>query len=477
MKKNVLKLFLIIFGFSSLTLAQTKNTYFEELIQTIQNIPTSSSYKNFLDPQNSKQLNNSDLVNLLKTKQFGTNNYNPEFLYTGKENNFFKPEIQQENSYNLANQTSVTSASIQKLTENIETRNEYQPCAGSSNPLQCNRELFISCASSYEDSQIIPIQCERYSPYEYGDFINYSFQNPNNTVSDYFDSKLKGQNLLTNIEYKQNETTLKNIFEDKKGEKSGWATWFGHGPNGEYDKLAGTSQYGGWTGGCALGNKNPGCYQARNKNTCIVSIPKSTMQEFYGISGSKESIRNLLDSKPNIEVRNTANNKCTVAHLGDVGPGEKTGKAIDLTGCVMKSLGGSGMIHAHFRPLAEGEDGCSNKKEEGFFAGGVIEKVVTCNCEKTERKVIVVSDKTNRKRLVGVFDYADLKNFLPKEGSEILAKYSTEKSNTKCAIRENSKSNKCIQKVKGISGNEYNIINIGGKLLIGGSGEKNQISI
>lgn len=425
--KKFVKSVLLFCSLSSIVYAQNNNVFFQQLIKEMNLNPKSPV------PTLNKLLEEVNFGGTLNLKASNA-------VYTQPQN-------------------------IAQTTTAIETRTDYGPCA-SAPSANCRKDFFIACASSYVEGETLPTQCGSFSTAEYNDLITYYTKNPKADVDDYFQSK-NDFPLVQTAAY-ENSTPLQEVLNNKESqnESSGWGTWFGLSPTGKKDTLAGTAQYAGYTGFCNNQRNNPGCYNVYNPSTCIVSLPKSTMQQFYG-SVSRDEMRKIIDSKPLVEVRNTANGKCTTAPLGDVGPGESTGKKIDMTGCVMGNIGGNGLIHTHIKPLQPGEVGCDGDKKE-FPVGGFVEKVLTCNCGTGGKpvnpfQVVLISDPINRKRLKGVF-VLPANRITPKEGQQILARYTTDGPKV-CAYRPNPKTSMCETQTVGNSKNTYDYKIVAGSLI------------
>ncbi len=97
-------------------------------------------------------------------------------------------------------------------------------------------------------------------------------------------------------------------------------------------------------------------------DACLVSLPYKTVDKFFGttldycvktrnskcVIEIKESIKNRK-----IEVFMFKNGKNGVFKLGDLGPAEWTGNAIDFTACTAKVLGATGKDQVKFRVYAK----------------------------------------------------------------------------------------------------------------------------
>lgn len=99
-------------------------------------------------------------------------------------------------------------------------------------------------------------------------------------------------------------------------------------------------------------------YNPYNKNTCLISLPYKTVDKFFGtnlnfcvksknvscVLNDKEKVKGRL-----IEVIMIKNGKKELLPLGDLGPAEWTGNALDMNGCAARKLGGSGKDQVRFR--------------------------------------------------------------------------------------------------------------------------------
>jgi hypothetical protein len=101
-------------------------------------------------------------------------------------------------------------------------------------------------------------------------------------------------------------------------------------------------------------------YNPYHPKTCVVSLPYKTIDKFFSttlnkcvkqsnvkcISNIKEKIKDEL-----IEIVMMKNGKRATFPIGDFGPAEWTGNAIDLTPCTKKILGATGKDLVMFRPV------------------------------------------------------------------------------------------------------------------------------
>jgi hypothetical protein len=140
-------------------------------------------------------------------------------------------------------------------------------------------------------------------------------------------------------------SSLTGVIVKYTGWVQGWATIFAinGGRNEAGFKMYKTTAFG----------FNP--YRA---DTCLISLPYKTVDKFFG-TNLDYCVRNKLLSciftdkskvkgKP-IEVIMIKNGKSAIFPLGDLGPAEWTGNALDLNGCAAKKLGAKGKDQVRFR--------------------------------------------------------------------------------------------------------------------------------
>lgn len=140
-------------------------------------------------------------------------------------------------------------------------------------------------------------------------------------------------------------SSLTGVIVKYTGWVQGWATIFATngGRNEAGFKMYKTTAFG----------FNP--YRA---DTCLISLPYKTVDKFFG-TNLNYCVRNKILScifadkekvkgKP-IEVIMVKNGKSAVFPLGDLGPAEWTGNALDLNGCAAKKLGATGKDQVRFR--------------------------------------------------------------------------------------------------------------------------------
>jgi hypothetical protein len=126
------------------------------------------------------------------------------------------------------------------------------------------------------------------------------------------------------------------------------------------------------------------------------------------------------------------------------------------------------MIHVYFEPLLEGETGCEGSPAQLAFVGRV-ERVLGCNCDDENKKIVIVSDRINNKRLVGVFVYDTVPGFNPKEGEEIIGDYLPEVPRSACV---RGSQGECLGVAVGQSGNTYVVTTLAGKIIRASTSKK-----
>lgn len=154
------------------------------------------------------------------------------------------------------------------------------------------------------------------------------------------DKKLANRKVLNSL-----LTSLTGVIVHYGGWVQGWATVFavnGGRPEAGF-KMYKTTAFG---------------YNPYKHNNCLISLPYKTVDKFFG-TNLNYCVRNGLLScinadkqkvkgKP-IEVVMIKNGKRGVYPLGDLGPAEWTGNALDLNGCAARELGASGKDQVRFR--------------------------------------------------------------------------------------------------------------------------------
>jgi len=140
-------------------------------------------------------------------------------------------------------------------------------------------------------------------------------------------------------------SSLTGVIVKYTGWVQGWATIFATngGRNEAGFKMYKTTAFG---------------FNPYKSDTCLISLPYKTVDKFFG-TNLNYCVRNKILScifadkskvkgKP-IEVTMIKNGKTAVFPLGDLGPAEWTGNALDLNGCAAKKLGATGKDQVRFR--------------------------------------------------------------------------------------------------------------------------------
>lgn len=140
-------------------------------------------------------------------------------------------------------------------------------------------------------------------------------------------------------------SSLTGVIVKYTGWVQGWATIFATngGRNEAGFKMYKTTAFG---------------FNPYRSDSCLISLPYKTVDKFFGTNlnycvrnkllSCIFSDKNKVKGKP-IEVIMVKNGKSAVFPLGDLGPAEWTGNALDLNGCAAKKLGASGKDQVRFR--------------------------------------------------------------------------------------------------------------------------------
>lgn len=255
----------------------------------------------------------------------------------------------------------------------------------------CKRDLFVGCADSLYLGLEMTEECQQFSTKDYLKFIEIKKNQEDEKIktSGILQTDLGEIHIIENEYNSKSETGLKNsinsgsintdkqiknkeellversIIEPLNEEVVSKINW---------NKKAYSAFYGWVTGWGTLfavngGKKEAGQimnkytafgYNPYLKSTCIVSLPYKTIDKFFGTSldycvKTKNTncvikIKNLIKNRA-IEVVMIKNGKRAVFPLGDFGPAEWTGNAIDFTSCARNVLGATGKDLIKFRPL------------------------------------------------------------------------------------------------------------------------------
>ena len=255
----------------------------------------------------------------------------------------------------------------------------------------CKKDLFVGCADSlYLGFDMAP-ECQQFATEDYLNFIDIKRKQEDekiessevlqtslgevHVVKNKFSQKSSLKDESINSSSINNDLTIRNKeteMEERKiiepvvpVQKIFKILWNTNMP----------VSYGGWvTGWGTLFATNGGAresgqvmnkytafgYTPYNPSVCIVSLPYKTIDKFFGttldrciktkniscVLGIKRKLKNRA-----VEVVMIKNGKRTILPLGDFGPAEWTGNAIDFTSCAKKTLGATGKDLVKFRPL------------------------------------------------------------------------------------------------------------------------------
>jgi hypothetical protein len=253
----------------------------------------------------------------------------------------------------------------------------------------CKKDLFVGCANSLYLGFKMTQECHEFLPQDYDKYLAlknannenasdnkllvkdigevYVSQNPYTSLTGTDQETINSSELNTDYEVQSREVLVQernilepliedlstkinyNTFAKAKFQTwvSGWATLFAtNGGNKEAGQVM--NKY------TAFG------YNPYLSKTCIVSLPYKTVDKFFGTTLDKcvkqknitciQKIKSQVKDRA-IEVVMIKNGKRAIFPLGDFGPAEWTGNAIDFTKCSAKVLGATGKDLVIFRPL------------------------------------------------------------------------------------------------------------------------------
>lgn len=253
------------------------------------------------------------------------------------------------------------------------------------------KKIFVSCADSLYGGNVMTEECKQFPSSDYQTYIEAKNNQLNSTSSQAPVSTSLGQvtpspassngggyggNTVQSDSINSNRTPLtpkeqydqRNLVEPAApsnfdisktntdatavfdGWITGWATLFAikGGANEAGQKMNKTTAFG---------------YNPYDPNTCIASLPYKTIDKFFGttldqciksrntkcIGEIKKKVKDRA-----IEVIMLKNGKRGVFPLGDLGPAEWTGNAIDFTRCAGNIIGATGKDMVRFRPAPQG---------------------------------------------------------------------------------------------------------------------------
>lgn len=318
-----------------------------------------------------------------------------------------EPEV--GNRYNDLNTTKKITTEIESLviTGTVGTTSISSTCGTgvTQSVVQCKQNLFISCAESlYARTELAP-ECSSFPAVDYQKYINskvsylqttsnnsqttnsnpflptqttsQSPQPVNTSVGQVTPSlnEFSTQGSVQNSAINQDRTPLSNelqvaersFVEPTNNQNFTYSNTNTLAPvaNGEWVEGWGTlfAVRGGRSeAGQRMNARTAFGYNPYLSTTCIVSLPYKTVDRFFGttidacvksrdrscLARDKAKVKNRA-----IEVLNPVTNQRGVFPLGDFGPAEWTGNAIDFTKCSGDKLGITGKNKVRFRPAPQ----------------------------------------------------------------------------------------------------------------------------
>lgn len=256
--------------------------------------------------------------------------------------------------------------------------------------IACKRDLFIGCADSLYLSFDMTAECQQFSSVDYLKYIEakktQEVEKSEDPIS--IDTEVGRVEIRTNKYTSLNDPDLKNTInsssvnsnfevKDSKTEieerkiveptKPVLKTY-----NIKWNTYA-QPQFTGWiTGwgtlfainggrmeaGQIMNNYTAFGYNPYSSNVCIVSLPYKTIDKFFGTNLDRcvknknlaciIQIKSQLKNRA-IEVIMLKNGQKAILPLGEFGPAEWTGNALDFTSCARKTLGATGKDLVKFR--------------------------------------------------------------------------------------------------------------------------------
>lgn len=288
-------------------------------------------------------------------------------------------------------------AKMKLLLMNTEEKNSVEnTCKFSSQEEidNCKKDLFVGCAESLYLGFDMASECKQFSTEDYLNFINIKKKQIDEKINE---SEIL-QTKLGEIKIINSEDSQKNVIKTEKDETINSSSINDDlsikskkieveekkivqsvKPIQKIFKIFWNTKmpvyYSGWVTGWGTlfatngGEKESGQemndytafgYNPYNSSVCIVSLPYKTVDKFFGTNLNSciknKDISCILRIKTQlknraIEVVMIKNGKRTILPLGDFGPAEWTGNAIDFTSCARKTLGATGKDLVKFRPL------------------------------------------------------------------------------------------------------------------------------
>lgn len=258
----------------------------------------------------------------------------------------------------------------------------------------CKKDLFVGCAESLYLGFDMAYECKQFSTEDYLNFIKIKKKQIDEKIDESETLKTNfGEIKIINTEESRktlakekteetiNSSSINNnlIVRDKKKEIEEKKIIQAAKPVQKIFKIFWNTKmpvyYSGWVTGWGTlfaingGAKESGQemndytafgYNPYNSSVCIVSLPYKTVDKFFGTNlnyciqtknvACVLRIKSQLKNRA-IEVVMIKNGKRVILPLGDFGPAEWTGNAIDFTSCARKTLGATGKDLVKFRPL------------------------------------------------------------------------------------------------------------------------------
>lgn len=336
------------------------------------------------------KINEEPVKNIYNKKEVATTT-----ILTSTEINENK-DLDYEDFLREQNTQKQVQAKMKLLLINTEEKNSISDTCKFANQEEveaCKKDLFIGCADSlYLGFDMAP-ECQQFSVEDYLNFVEIKTKQEDEKIGpdQFLETKIGEVQIIQNIfsqkniqkskEENINSSSINNDLEIVKKEVeiaerkivdtvkpvqkvvkifwntnmpptyfgwvTGWGTLFATN-GGEKESGMEMNQY------TAFG------YDPYNPSVCIVSLPYKTVDKLFGtqlnyciknqnvncVLRIKKQLRNRA-----IEVIMIKNGKRAILPLGEFGPAEWTGNAIDFTSCAKKVLGATGKDLVKFRAL------------------------------------------------------------------------------------------------------------------------------
>lgn len=327
---------------------------------------------------------------------------NAEEIVQTENPNLFKKQYIKEKEYDISDIKKIEEAqkkTLQKMQSLVmdlqKPQTVSETCdAGEDNEIEkCKQDLFVGCADSlYLGLEMTP-ECKEFSTADYTKYLSLKKKQDENPyiepekISSSVGDLLVSYNPYTSVNSDEQKDTInstsinsdftpidiekelekRKIIEPEKPVEINLINRY---------NIFMPIKYGGWITGWGTlfaingGKKEAGQimnkytafgYNPYHPNTCITSLPYKTIDKFFGTNlnyciktGNVScivKIKNQIKDRA-IEVIMIKNGKRAIFPLGDLGPAEWTGNAIDFTQCAKKSIGATGKDLVKFRPLA-----------------------------------------------------------------------------------------------------------------------------